>query len=41
MRILIERDDVDINAQDHDEPTLLSVAAANGYEALVRLLSTD
>ena len=38
VRLLIERDDVDVNIKDGSTKTPLFVAAENGHEAVVRLL---
>ena len=38
VRLLIERDDVDINAKDRDGRTPLIFAVVNGHEAVARLL---
>ena len=38
MRLLLESDDVDINAEDRRGGTALSVAAANRHEGIVQLL---
>ena len=38
VRLLIERDDVDINAKDKGGQTALILATKLGYEAVVRLL---
>ena len=38
MQLLVERDDVDINAKDNSGQTPLSLAAVYGHEAVVQLL---
>ncbi|KAF8421802.1 ankyrin repeat-containing domain protein [Tirmania nivea] len=38
MRLLLERNDVDINATDNNGRSPLSLAAGRGHEAVVRLL---
>ena len=35
---MVERDDVDVNSKDDYGRTLLSIAAAGGHEAVVKLL---
>ena len=39
MRLLIERDNIDINAKDKDGRTSLTLAVENGHEAIVQLLN--
>ena len=38
MRLLLEQEDMDVNSKDECGYTSLTLAAANGHEAVVRLL---
>jgi len=40
VRLLLERDDIDMNLQDNDGRTPLSWAVESGYEAVAKLLQS-
>ena len=41
VRLLIEKDGIDINAEDEDGWTPLTLAVENGHEAIVQLLNSQ